>query len=87
MSYEKQRKTFLGSDQDQRPVLGDRREYSEATAETMDREVRAIVTAALDRAEQILDQDRELLETMAERLLDEEVIDRDGLDEILAASG
>ena len=59
------------------------REYSEATAQVIDDEVRRLIVEAYDQAEQILARDRDFLETIAQRLLEKEVMDRAELREIL----
>jgi len=57
--------------------------YSEATARTIDDEVRRMLTDAYLRALEILRHDREYLEEIARRLLDKEVMDREELRQIL----
>ncbi len=80
VTYRKKRRpTFLdlqeGSDGD--------RDYSEATAELIDDEVRRVVVAAHDRALEILRMDRDILEVVAQRLLEKEVVDRAELREMM----
>jgi cell division protease FtsH len=58
--------------------------FSEETAREIDREIQMLVTAAADRAEEILRSDRELLETVARKLLDDEVIEQPEFNRILA---
>ena len=62
---------------------GEGREYSDATAQTIDDEVRRIVTDGYLRALEILRKDRAELEEVARRLLEKEVMDREELREIL----
>jgi cell division protease FtsH len=57
---------------------------SEETAREIDQEIQALVSAAADRAEEILRSDRELLETVARKLLDDEVIEQPEFNRILA---
>jgi cell division protease FtsH len=57
--------------------------YSETTATAVDAEVRRILSDAHDRAHHILEQDREVLDKLAERLLEKEVVDRSELREIM----
>jgi cell division protease FtsH len=57
---------------------------SEETARQIDTEVRRLLDAAHTRATQILGQHRGLLQRMAERLLEKEVLDRDELASFLA---
>jgi cell division protease FtsH len=59
------------------PLLG--KPYSEAMAEAVDEEVRALVTEARTRAAELLREKRPLLDEMAERLLEHEVLDADAL--------
>lgn len=56
--------------------------YSEKTAETIDVEVRKIVESAYMRAKTILTENREKLESLANLLLDREVIFREDLEDI-----
>jgi cell division protease FtsH len=67
---------------------GGAREYSEATAESIDAEVRRLLAEANDRAMAILERDRAALDELARRLLEKEVVDRAELRELLGeASG
>jgi len=50
------------------------RPYAESTAEMVDEEVRALIAEVHDRAHALLMRKRELLDTMAEALLDREVL-------------
>ena len=59
------------------PLLG--KPYSEAMAEAVDEEVRALVTEARTRAAELLREKRPLLDEMAEQLLEHEVLDADAL--------
>jgi cell division protease FtsH len=59
------------------------RDYSEATAQTIDEEVRRIITDSYIKALEILRRDRANLEEVAKRLLEKEVMDREELREIL----
>jgi cell division protease FtsH len=65
------------SRRDEGPLLG--KPYSEAMAEAVDEEVRALVTEARTRAAELLREKRPLLDEMAERLLEHEVLDADAL--------
>jgi cell division protease FtsH len=75
-----QEPTFLG------PALGTGREYSETTAREIDMEVRRIVDEAQVLVRNILDQHRQAIEKLAERLLEKEVLDADELKEVMEAS-
>jgi len=71
------------------PFLGDsqaagRKEYSERTAYAVDAEVKKLLHEAHDRARLTLDQHRETLNSLAGLLLEKEVVDRAGLDALLA---
>jgi cell division protease FtsH len=68
--------TFL-SPQDQ--LLNGRGDYSEATAQTIDAEVRRLLVGSYARARALLLDDRALLDELAHRLLEKEVVDRDEL--------
>ena len=56
-----------------------RNDYSEATAQLIDREVQQLLRAEYQRALEILTKDRQVLVVIAERLLQKEVVDRDEL--------
>jgi cell division protease FtsH len=71
------RPTFLDLREAQMPDGG--RAYSEATAETIDEEVRRIIAESHDRAAEILRRDRPILDELASRLLEKEVVDREEL--------
>ncbi len=64
-------------------MFGDQRNFSEETARAIDGEVKAIIDAELSRALAILGERREVLHTIAERLLVEETLERNQLEEIL----
>jgi cell division protease FtsH len=59
---------FLGEE------LGKAKEYSEATSQTVDKEVEAILKQAFDRASDILNQHRQALDRLAQTLLDREEV-------------
>ncbi len=62
---------------------GDGRRYSEGTAREIDQEVRGIVDGTYARVREILKADREILEVLAQRLLEKEVVDEGELREIM----
>ncbi|MGH7552764.1 MAG: ATP-dependent zinc metalloprotease FtsH, partial [Longimicrobiales bacterium] len=64
-------------------MLGGRNEYSEATAQAIDGEVRQLLVTAYDRARTILSKDRSILDELARRLLEKEVVDREELRELI----
>jgi len=57
--------------------------YSEDTARVIDREIHGIVEGTYDRVRQLLLQDRPVLETLAKRLLEVEVVDEADLRQIM----
>src|SRR5690554_5418279 len=68
---------------EQREPFEGSRVYSEATAEVMDDEVRKLLVESHDRARAILERDRAVLEELARRLLEKEVVDRAELRELM----
>jgi cell division protease FtsH len=68
---------FLGRD------LGQGREYSEATAQEIDTEVRKLCGDAYDRAKELLTAARDKLETIAKALLEFETLDGKQIREII----
>jgi len=67
---------FLGKE------FTEQRDYSEAVAEKIDIEVQELVSDAYQRALDILKKHRDVLEVLAEKLLEQETIDGKELDEI-----
>ncbi|QEY31961.1 ATP-dependent metallopeptidase FtsH/Yme1/Tma family protein [Synechococcus sp. RSCCF101] len=63
-----------------------RRAVSDATAQAIDREVRGLVDRAHDQALGILHANRDLLEAIAGRILEKEVIEGDELKDLLSRS-
>jgi cell division protease FtsH len=61
---------------------GEGRMYSERVAEAIDAEVRGLIDAGMGQAEQILLRHRDVLDALAARLLDEETIEGEQLEEI-----
>jgi len=82
ISYGKIDAPFL----DPRLALAEPRTYSEQTAVTIDAEVRAIVEAAARRAHGILEGRSAALERIAERLQQEETLDRSALEAIVESA-
>ncbi len=68
---------FLGRD-----IVEDRN-YSEAVASEIDREVRRIVEECYQRAKSLLQENRHVLDAIANRLLEQETMDGEELDELL----
>jgi cell division protease FtsH len=69
MFGQKEEMIFLGRE------ISEQRDYSEAVAEEIDSEVRAIVNWANDEARRLLREHRDKLETLARRLLEIETVD------------
>ena len=67
---------FLGRE------ISEQRDYSDAVAEQIDKEVRSIVNEAHIRAREILEKHRDRLEAVAERLLEVETIPREEFESI-----
>ena len=63
-----------------------RRSVSDATAQAIDKEVRGLVDKAHDDALAILRQNMALLESIAQQILEKEVIEGDDLRQMLDAS-
>ncbi len=81
LAYDKQGGgRFLGGGNNPRRVVSD------ATAQAIDREVRALVDRGHDTALAILEANRPLLEEIAEKILDKEVIEGDELRDLLSRS-
>jgi cell division protease FtsH len=60
------------------------KEYSERTAEVIDAEIQKLLRAAQDRVRQTLTAKRRSLDALAKRLIEKEVLDREGLASVLA---
>ena len=79
LSYGKRNEEiFLGREMTQR------RDYSEKTAEAIDEEVEAIVLTAEKRAEELLKDNLDKVHTLAQTLLEHEVLDDMQLDRVMA---
>jgi cell division protease FtsH len=73
----KEEQIFLGRDFTQM------QDYSERTAVEIDEEVRRIIKEAYERAKSLLSENIDLLHTMAEQLLEKEVLDGAAIDELI----
>jgi len=71
---------FLGRE------LAQPKHYSEEMAWLMDQEIRRFITDAESKAEEILDNNRKVLDNLAEALIKDEVLDRDDVDRIIKES-
>ncbi len=76
---QKEELIFLGRE------ISEQRDYSEAVAEQIDREVRKLVNEAYDRARAILREHRDALDRVASKLLEEETISREQFEELYPA--
>jgi cell division protease FtsH len=74
---DKEQEIFLGRE------FAQRREISERTAQMVDDEVKRLIDEAYSRASTILGENRELLDRIAQALLDRETIDREDLDRLV----
>jgi cell division protease FtsH len=70
----KEEQVFLGRE------MGHTREFSEATAQLIDNEVREIVEKNYRRAKELLNSNIDILHSMAQALLDHETLDKDEID-------
>ena len=68
------------------PIGPERGPYGEDTAQRIDAEVKRLLDDAHDRARQVLNERRQLLEMVTRRLLDKEVIEAEELQELIAQS-
>jgi len=75
---EKEEQIFLGRE------IAQHRDYSEETARRIDAAVANIITACTDKVERLLEANRDLLERMAQELLDKETIMLDDIKRIFA---
>jgi cell division protease FtsH len=73
---QKEELIFLGRE------ISEQRDYSESIAERIDAEVRALVQEAYDRARTILNQHRPQLDAVAQKLIDEETLDRSVFEQV-----
>jgi len=73
----KEEEIFLGRE------IAQHRDYSENTAQEIDREVRKIITGAQEKAESILRNKIDLLHALASALLEYEILDGEQIDLIL----
>ncbi|MEN9621966.1 MAG: cell division protein FtsH, cell division protease FtsH [Candidatus Parcubacteria bacterium] len=61
--------------------------YSEKVAGEVDAEVKAIMTTAMDRAEETIKKHKKLLDVIAARLMEVETIEREEFEKLLVANG
>jgi len=72
---------FLGRD------ISEERDYSEKTAEEIDTEVKRLIAEAHERCKEILRDKREVLDRLAEHLIEVETIEGEDLIKILDPNG
>jgi cell division protease FtsH len=74
-------------DGEEHPFLGkemhEARQYSEQTAYTIDQEIQRFLNAAHDRATSMLTQHRDKLDKISKGLLENELLDREGISELI----
>jgi cell division protease FtsH len=75
---QKQELVFLGRE------IAEQRDYSEAVAQEIDREVRQFIDEAYSRARDILTIYRDKLAALAQRLIEEETLEEAELEAMLA---
>ena len=73
----KREEIFLGRD------ISEDRNYSEEVAAMIDKEVKAIIDSCYERAKEILTEHRDLMDDIANTLLEKEVIDAEELDRLI----
>ena len=78
---QKQEMVFLGKE------ISEQRDYSDAIAELIDEEVRRIIDSEYDHAKQILTDNRDKLDLVAEKLLDVETLDADEFVALVEGNG
>ncbi|MCD6262754.1 MAG: ATP-dependent zinc metalloprotease FtsH [Deltaproteobacteria bacterium] len=79
MTFGKQEEQiFLGKE------ISQHRDYSELTAQKIDEEVNRIVTESYDTAHKLLSDNLEILEKIAQSLLEKETLDGNDIDEIIS---
>ncbi|MEL6938360.1 MAG: ATP-dependent zinc metalloprotease FtsH3 [Cyanobacteria bacterium J06598_1] len=71
---------FLGRD------IASERDFSEKTAASIDKEVRSLVDQAYARCKQTLEENRHILDKLADMLVDKETVDSEELQQLLATN-
>jgi cell division protease FtsH len=79
---EKMGPVLYGEDEAQAPGGGNTH-YSEDTSREIDKEVRAILDSAFVKAKELLEEYRDVLESMKDALMDYETIDADQVDDLM----
>jgi cell division protease FtsH len=83
VAYDREPRNFLTAPNLPLPMPQREEEYAEETAATIDKEVRNIVQAAMERALAILHEKRDILERSARKLLEKETLDEKDLNELI----
>ena len=73
----KEEQIFLGRE------ISQHRDYSEHTAQKIDEEVRSIITDSYDKTTQLIEDNMDTLERMAEALLERETLNKEDIDKIM----
>jgi len=73
----KQEEIFLGRE------IAQHRDYSEQTAQTIDKEVKLIILGAANRAEKLLSENIDKLARIAEALLEKEILDGETINQLI----
>jgi cell division protease FtsH len=73
----KEEEIFLGRE------IAQHRDYSETTAQDIDKEVRRIITDAQNKAEKLLSENIDTLHRLSEALLDYEILDGEQIDKVM----
>jgi cell division protease FtsH len=79
---EKMGPVLYGEDEAQAPGGGNTH-YSEDTSREIDKEVRSILDSAFVRAKELLEEHRDVLESMKDALMEYETIDADQVDDLM----
>lgn len=70
IAYRENHMSFAGGEED----YGGSRTHSEETAREIDQEIRAIINLSMERVRQVLERHKDALESLAERLIEKEVV-------------
>jgi len=73
----KEELVFLGKE------IGEEKNYSESTADKIDREVSRFISDAFDTAEKIIKEKKDILEKIAKTLLEKETIEQEEFNELI----
>jgi cell division protease FtsH len=65
------------------PTMGQARKFSDATAERIDAEIKALIESIEENCRRLMEDNRDRLERLAKRLLENETLSREQIDEVL----